>query len=66
MYDALKAITIHGAYEYHEEKQKGTLEAGKLADMVILDRNPMEVPKQQMKDITVLTTIKEGKVVYQV
>ena len=34
--------------------------------MVILDRNPMEVPKQQMKDITVLTTIKEGKVVYQV
>ncbi|MCI5952392.1 MAG: amidohydrolase [Anaerostipes sp.] len=66
VYDALKAITIHGAYEYHEEKQKGTLEAGKLADMVILDRNPMEVPKQQMKDITVLTTIKEGKVVYQV
>lgn len=65
VYDALKGITIHGAYEYHEEDRKGTLETGKLADMVILDKNPLKVDKMELKDIHVMTTIKEGKICYE-
>ncbi len=64
VYEALKGVTIHGAYAYHEEERKGTLEAGKLADMVILDRNPLKTDKMQIRDIQVLETIKEGKTLY--
>lgn len=65
VYDALKGITINAAYEYKEENSKGTLEPGKLADMVILDLNPLKVDKMEIKDINVLETIKEGTTVYQ-
>ena len=64
VYEALKGVTVHGAYAYHEEERKGTLEAGKLADMVILDRNPLKTDKMQIRDIQVLETIKEGKTLY--
>jgi predicted amidohydrolase YtcJ len=64
-YQGLKALTINGAYEYFEESSKGTLQAGKLADMVILDKNPVKVPVMEIKDIQVLETIKEGKSVYK-
>lgn len=65
VYDALKAITINAAYEYHEEKIKGSLEIGKLADMVILESNPLKTDKMKIKDIEVLETIKEGKTIYK-
>lgn len=65
VYDALKAITINAAYEYHEEDIKGTLEAGKLADMVILDKNPLKADPMTIKDIRVVETIKNGKTCYQ-
>lgn len=64
VYEALKGVTIHGAYAYHEDTRKGTLEAGKLADMVILDRNPLKTDKMQIRDIQVLETIKEGETLY--
>ena len=64
-YQGLKALTVNGAYEYFEESSKGTLKAGKLADMVILDKNPVKVPIMEIKDIQVLETIKEGKSVYK-
>lgn len=65
VYDALKAVTINAAYEYFEEERKGSLEEGKLADMVILEANPLKVDKLKIKDIKVLKTIKEGKTLYQ-
>jgi predicted amidohydrolase YtcJ len=63
--EALKAITINAAYQYSEEKSKGSLEPGKLADLVILDGNPLKVDPMAIKDIRVVETIKEGKTIYK-
>ncbi len=65
VYDALKGVTINAAYEYHEEDTKGTLEAGKLADLVILDQNPLKVEKEVIKEIRVVETIKNGETCYR-
>jgi predicted amidohydrolase YtcJ len=62
---ALKAITIESAYEYMEEKTKGSIEAGKLADFVILSGNPLTTAGDGIKDIKVVETIKEGKSIYK-
>lgn len=64
-YQALKAITRNAAYQYFEEDSKGTLEKGKLADMVILDKNPLTTPPADLKNIQVVQTIKEGKTIYK-
>jgi predicted amidohydrolase YtcJ len=64
-YDALRGVTAMAAYQIKEEQAKGTLEAGKLADMVILEKNPLKVDPLTIKDIKVLETIKEGTTVYK-
>ena len=64
-YEALKAITIWSAYQHFEEDKKGTLEEGKLADMVILDKNPLKVAEEEIKEIIVLETIKDGVSIYK-
>lgn len=64
--DAIRAVTINGAYQYFEEDIKGSLEKGKYADLVILDMNPLKVETSQIKNIRVLQTIKQGKVVFQI
>ncbi|MGJ1450972.1 amidohydrolase family protein, partial [Sphingobacterium spiritivorum] len=63
--EALKAITINAAYQYHEEEYKGSLKAGKLADLVILNQNPLTIDPLNIRDILVMETIKEGKTVYK-
>lgn len=63
-YQALKAITDHAAWQYFEERSKGTLEPGKLADLVILEANPLKVPPRAIRDLKVVQTIKEGRVVW--
>ena len=62
--DALKAITINGAYQYFEEDSKGSLVAGKLADLVILSENPIKVDPAEIRTIKVIETIKEGQTIY--
>jgi len=64
-YQALQAITIWSAYQHFEEDIKGSLEKGKLADLVILDKNPLKVDESEIKNIQVLETIKEGETVYK-
>lgn len=63
--EALKAITINAAYQYSEENSKGSITVGKLADLVILDNNPVAVDPMQIKDIQVVETIKEGRTIYR-
>jgi predicted amidohydrolase YtcJ len=62
--EALKSITINAAYQYFEERTKGSLEPGKLADLVILDKNPLKVEPGVINKIQVVETIKEGKSIY--
>lgn len=64
VYDALKAVTINAAYAYGEENEKGTLEPGKLADLVVLKENPLTADPMQLKDIAVAATYKEGICLY--
>ncbi len=63
--EALKASTIYAAYQYFEEDSKGSLEPGKLADMVILSENPLTIDPMAIRDIEILETIKEGVTVYR-
>ena len=63
-YEAFRAVTKDAAWQYFEEHRKGTLEAGKLADMVILSEDPLAVDPMKIDQIEVLATIKEGKRIY--
>ena len=63
--EAIKAVTINGAYQYFEEDTKGSIEVGKLADMIIVDKNPLTIPSEELETIQVLETIKEGNTIYK-
>jgi len=62
---ALKAMTIWAAYQHFEEASKGSLEPGKLADLVVLSANPAKVDPDTIDQIKVVETIKEGKSIYK-
>ena len=62
---ALKCATHNGAYLSGEEDLKGTLEPNKLADLVILDKDPLTCPENEIKDIAAEMTIVGGKIVYE-
>ena len=63
--DAIKAVTKNAAYQYFEEDIKGTLKEGKLADLIILDKNILKVDPMEIKNIQVLETIKEGETIFK-
>lgn len=63
--EAIKAVTINSAYQYGEEDVKGSLKAGKKADLIIVDRNPLNVDKNELRNIKILETIKDGKTIYK-
>jgi hypothetical protein len=63
-YEGLLAQTLWAAEQYDEQDRRGSLKAGKIADLVVLDKNPMKVAPETIKDIKVLETIKEGKTIY--
>ena len=62
---ALRAYTVNNAWVSGEEDYKGRIKAGYLADLVVLEANPLEVPGSQLKDVRVLITMVDGKVVFE-
>jgi predicted amidohydrolase YtcJ len=64
--EVLRAITVNSSYELHQDTKTGTLETGKLADFIVLDRNFFQISPAQIADIKVLMTVVGGRVVYQV
>jgi predicted amidohydrolase YtcJ len=63
--EALRLWTVNGAYLSFEEGLKGTVEPGKLADLVVIDKDFLTCPVDQIKDIEALLTVVGGRVVYQ-
>ena len=63
--EALKTITLWGAYQHFEEDRKGSIEVGKLADLVVLSDNPLTIEPADLGKITVVETIKEGETIYR-
>ena len=63
--DAIKAVTINSAYQYSEEDIKGSIKEGKFADLIIIDKNPLKVEKEKIRDIKVLETIKNGNTIFK-
>jgi len=62
---ALRLFTMDNAYGGFEEDIKGSIEVGKLADMVVLSDNPLTVPSEKIMDINIDMTIIDGKIVYE-
>jgi hypothetical protein len=64
-YTALKAMTIWSAYQHFEEDKKGSLEVGKQADLIILDKNPLKIDSVFLKDLKVQQTISRGRIAFK-
>ena len=64
MLQALRAVTIDAAYQHFEDHEKGSLEVGKLADLVILSRSPLDDP-EHIDEIGVVETIIGGETVWR-
>jgi hypothetical protein len=63
--EAIRMYTANGPHLSWEEKTKGTLETGKLADMVVLEQDPLKVADSELLTLNVDMTIVDGKVVHQ-
>jgi predicted amidohydrolase YtcJ len=62
--EALRAYTSDAAYAAFDEKEKGTLEPGKLADLVLIDRDLTRIPPREIRDAKVIMTIVGGRIAY--
>jgi predicted amidohydrolase YtcJ len=60
----LRAATMNAAYELHQDDVTGSLQVGKYADLIVLDRNPLAVPAEEIAGTRVLETVVGGEVVY--
>ena len=63
--DAPRMMTIDAAYLSFDEKKRGSIEVGKLADLAILTDDFMQCPEEQIRRIKVTTTVVDGKVVFE-
>jgi hypothetical protein len=64
-HEVLRAITMNSSYELHQDQSTGSLEVGKLADLIVIDRNFFDIPADAIADIKVLQTVVGGRVVFQ-
>ena len=63
-YNALRAVTLHAAYQHFEEADKGSIEEGKLADLVVLSTNPLTLPTTDLLDLNINRTYSRGAEVF--
>jgi predicted amidohydrolase YtcJ len=63
--DAIRGYTINNAYAAFEEKEKGSIEPGKMADMVVLSEDILTIKPEKIQNVKVLMTIFDGKIVYE-
>jgi predicted amidohydrolase YtcJ len=63
--EALQMYTRNGAYIGFEENEKGSLEPGKFADFIVIDRDVLTIPAEQIKDVQVLKTYVAGQLVFE-
>lgn len=63
--EALRGLTVYGAYQYHEEGEKGSLAPGKTADLVLLSADPTAVEAEELRSVRVEATYKAGEKVYK-
>ena len=63
--EAIRAYTIDGAFAAWEEDIKGSIEPGKLADLVVLDRDPLTISPDDLKDVETVMTVIDGNIVYE-
>ncbi|MBA4208023.1 MAG: amidohydrolase [Parvibaculum sp.] len=63
--EALRGITIDAAWQHFEDDIKGSIEAGKLADLVILEQDPVKIETSQLRNLSVAETIKRGETIYR-
>ena len=61
----LRAATIDAAYELHEDDVTGSLETGKFADLIVIDRNPLKIAEDDIANVKVLETVVGGQTVYE-
>jgi predicted amidohydrolase YtcJ len=63
--EALRIATVNGSHASYEEHLKGTITAGKLADFVILEKDPHYIPPHMLKDIRIARTVAGGRTTYE-
>lgn len=63
--EALRGITIDAAYQHFEDDIKGSIEAGKLADLVITEQDPVNIDADELRNLTIAETIKRGETIYR-
>ncbi|MBT6894991.1 MAG: amidohydrolase family protein, partial [Rhodobacterales bacterium] len=64
-YSALEAMTINAAYQHFEDEIKGTIEVGKLADLVVLSEDPLSMPADELLELKVMATYSHGKEIFK-
>ena len=64
-YSALEAMTINAAYQHFEDGIKGTIEVGKLADLVVLSEDPLSMPADELLELKVMATYSHGKEIFK-
>ena len=57
-------MTINAAYQHFEEDIKGTIEVGKLADLVVLSTDPLSMPSESLLDLQIISTFSHGKEIF--
>ena len=64
-YSALEAMTINAAFQHFEDDTKGSIEVGKLADLVVLSEDPLSMPVDELLELKIMATYSYGKEIFK-